>query len=109
MPVLDPQPLDQLGRVAAGLGELFAEPFAERGREGVHLTDGWLALLLHRGYQSSGRLTEVRRNGGKSRAEPPHIPTRVGMRVPPATRCERTGGIRRCLRQFRIDLCTPGR
>ena len=62
MPVLDPQALDQLRRVAAGLRELLAHPLAERRREGVHLPHRWLAALLHRGYRSSRRRAGLCRN-----------------------------------------------
>ena len=59
MTVLGPQPFDQPGGGAARLGELLADPLAERRGKGVHLPDRWLALLLHRVYQSSGLLTQV--------------------------------------------------
>jgi hypothetical protein len=80
MPVFGSEPLDQLGGVAARLWELLAEPFAERGREGVDLTHGWLALLLHRGYQSIGRVTKVRRDRVESAPPPPRSPPGWGGR-----------------------------
>ena len=69
MPVLDPQPLDQLRRVATRLGELLAHPLAERRCKGIYLPDRGLVALLHRGYQSSGRRTALCRNGDTSRME----------------------------------------
>jgi glycosyltransferase 2 family protein len=69
MSVLDPQPLDQLRRVAARLGELLAHPLAERRREGIHLPDRGLVPLLHRGYQSSGGRTTLRRKSDTSSVE----------------------------------------
>ena len=69
MSVLDPQPLDQLRRVSARLGELLAHPFAQRRREGIHLPDRGLVPLLHRGYQSSGRRTTLCRNSDTSGVE----------------------------------------
>ena len=69
MSVLDPQPLDQLRRVAARLGELLAHPLAQRRREGIHLPDRGLVPLLHRGYQSSGRRTALCRNSDTSGVE----------------------------------------
>ena len=69
MSVLDPQPLDQLRRVAARLGELLAHPLAQRRREGIHLPDRGLVPLLHRGYQSSGRRTTLCRNSDTASVE----------------------------------------
>jgi glycosyltransferase 2 family protein len=67
--VLDPQPLDQLRRVAARLGKLLAHPLAKSRRECVHLPDRGLVPLLHRGYQSSGRRAGLRRNSDTSGVE----------------------------------------
>jgi uncharacterized membrane protein YbhN (UPF0104 family) len=69
MAVLDPQPLDQVRRVAARLWELLAHPLAQRRREGIHLPDRGLVPLLHRGYQSSGRRTTLCRNSDTSSVE----------------------------------------
>jgi glycosyltransferase 2 family protein len=66
MTVLDAQALDQLGRLAARLRELFPHPLAERRRERVHLSDRWLALLLHRGYRSRRQRAELCRYGDTS-------------------------------------------
>jgi hypothetical protein len=43
VPVLDPEPLDRLGRRVARLRELLAHPLAERGGERIDLADGRLS------------------------------------------------------------------
>jgi len=53
MPVLDPKPLDQLGRALSGLRKLLAHPLTQRCCERVHLADGGLAGSLFHGWSEA--------------------------------------------------------
>src|SRR3954452_13018657 len=63
VPVLDPQPLDQLARLVEGLGKRLARPLAKRGRERVDLPDR--RLVAHADATRKG-LTRVWRLCDKS-------------------------------------------